>query len=58
MSPAALPKPGCSWRRCRDWMEELLKDPPDWEYLNDLHDWIEETEDVIADFELDESMGL
>jgi hypothetical protein len=28
-----------------------------WEYLLDLHDWIEETDDLIADFELDASMG-
>ena len=43
---------------CRDWVEELLKDPPDWEYLDNLNDWIEETDDVIANFELDESMGV
>jgi hypothetical protein len=43
---------------CRDWVEELLKDPPDWEYLDNLNDWIEEADDVIANFELDESMGV
>jgi hypothetical protein len=43
---------------CRDWTEELMKEPPDWRNLDDLHDWIEETDDVIADFELDESMGV
>jgi hypothetical protein len=43
---------------CRDWVEELLKDPTDWEYLDNLNDWIEEADDVIANFELDESMGV
>jgi hypothetical protein len=43
---------------CRDWTEELMKGTPDWRYLDDLHDWLEETDDVIADFELDESMGV
>jgi len=42
---------------CRDWTEELMKEPPDWRYLDDLHDWIEETQDLIEDLELDESMG-
>ena len=42
---------------CRDWVEELLKDRPDWEYLDNLNDWIEETRDLIEDLELDESMG-
>jgi hypothetical protein len=42
---------------CRDWTEELMKEPPDWRYLDDLHDWIEETRDLIEDLELDESMG-
>jgi hypothetical protein len=43
---------------CRDWTEGLLKPCPDWEYLSDLHDWIEETGDLILDLELDASMGL
>jgi len=42
---------------CRDWVEELLKDRPDWEYLDNLNDWIEETRDLIENLELDESMG-
>jgi hypothetical protein len=42
---------------CRDWTEELMKQSPDWRYLDDLNDWIEETWDLIADLELDESMG-
>jgi len=42
---------------CRDWTEELMKGTPDWRYLDDLHDWLEEADDVIADFELDESMA-
>ena len=41
----------------RDWTEELLKPQPDWEYLKNLNDWIEETWDVIVYFELDESLG-
>jgi hypothetical protein len=40
-----------------DWTEELLKQHPDWEYLKNLNDWIEETWDVIVFFELDESIG-
>ena len=42
---------------CRDWIEELMKQSPDWRYLDDLHDWIEETQDLIENLELDESMG-
>jgi hypothetical protein len=42
---------------CRDWTEQLRRNRPDWNYLSDVHDWIEETEDLIADFELDASMG-
>jgi hypothetical protein len=41
----------------QDWTEELLKQHPDWEYLKNLNDWIEETWDVIVFFELDESIG-
>ena len=40
-----------------DWTEELLKARPDWEYLDNLNDWMEETQDLIDMFELDESMG-
>jgi hypothetical protein len=40
-----------------DWTEELLKQHPDWQYLKNLNDWIEETWDVIVFFELDESIG-
>jgi hypothetical protein len=40
-----------------DWTEELLKQRPDWEYLDNLNDWMEETQDLIDMFELDESMG-
>ena len=42
---------------CRDWTEELLKQSPDWRYLDDLNDWVNETQDLIEDLELDESMG-
>jgi hypothetical protein len=41
----------------RDWTEELLKERPDWEYLDNLNDWIEETWDVIVYFELDEDLS-
>jgi hypothetical protein len=41
----------------QDGTEELLKQHPDWEYLKNLNDWIEETWDVIVFFELDESIG-
>jgi len=40
-----------------DWTEELLKQRPDWEYLDNLNDWMKETQDLIDMFELDESMG-
>ena len=42
---------------CRDWTEELMKETPDWRYLDDLNDWVNETQDLIEDLELDESMG-
>jgi hypothetical protein len=42
---------------CRDWTEELLKDRPDWGCLDNLNDWIEETQDRIEDFELEEGLG-
>jgi hypothetical protein len=42
---------------CRDWTQELMKQTPDWRYLDNLNDWIEETQDLIENLELDESMG-
>ena len=34
-----------------------MKKIPNWRYLDDLNDWIEETRDLIENLELDESMG-
>ena len=34
-----------------------MKETPDWRYLDDLNDWVNETQDLIEDLELDESMG-
>jgi hypothetical protein len=41
---------------CRDWTEELMKETPDWEYLDNLNDWIAETQDLVEDLELDEGL--
>ena len=40
-----------------DWTEELLKQRPDWEYLDNLNDWIEESRDLIEDLELNEGLS-
>ena len=40
-----------------DWTEELLKPRPDWEYLDNLNDWIDETQDLIEDLELNEGLS-
>ena len=40
-----------------DWTEELLKQRTDWEYLDNLNDWMKEAQDLIEMFEVDESMG-
>jgi hypothetical protein len=39
---------------CRNWMEELSKDRPDWGYVHKLNDWIEQTRELIEDLELEE----
>jgi hypothetical protein len=39
-----------------DWSEQLLSDRPDWDYLLILCDWMAETEDLMEEFRLWESM--
>ena len=40
----------------RDWTEQLLSDNPDWGYLDDLSDWIEEARELMEEFELWENL--
>lgn len=40
-----------------DWSEQLLSAKPDWGYLDNLNDWIEEAADLLDEFSLWESMG-
>ena len=38
-----------------DWSEQLLSNRPDWNYLDNLNDWIEEAQELLDEFDLRES---